>query len=73
MNIFCNYHYFLGYCSNIIQDFNRQNELFITEQRRQKAMVGRVEKIEITYEGPPGKEILVMNKNLSTPYDCAKR
>ena len=35
--------------------------------------VGRVEKIEVNVEGPPETTTLVMNKDLSTPFDCARR
>ncbi|XP_018569116.1 39S ribosomal protein L39, mitochondrial [Anoplophora glabripennis] len=58
--------------SSISEESKRQNDLFITEQKRQKELVGRIEKIEISYEGAPENVTLVMNKNLSTPYDCAK-
>lgn len=51
----------------------RQSDLFKEEVKRQKASVGRIEKIDIVCEGPKGPVNLVMNKNLSTPYDCAKR
>lgn len=43
------------------------------ERKRQKEAVGRVEKITVKYEGVPERKELVMNKNISTPYDCAKR
>ncbi|XP_057664271.1 39S ribosomal protein L39, mitochondrial [Diorhabda carinulata] len=56
----------------ISDDRKQQNDLFNDEQSRQKEAVGRVEKIEISYEGIPKNEVLVMNKNISTPYDCAK-
>lgn len=51
----------------------RQNELFDQEQKRQKESVGRIEKIEVRYLGVPNDMTLVMNKNLSTPYNCAQR
>lgn len=51
----------------------RQSNLFKDEVKRQKAGVGRIEKIEVVCEGPKGSSTLVMNKNISTPYDCAKR
>lgn len=56
-----------------MEESKRQHDLFLAEQKRQKETVGRIEKIEINYEGPPGSEVFIMNKNLSTPYDCAKR
>lgn len=51
----------------------RRSELFTLEQRRQRDRVGRVEKIEIRYQGLPGDTTLLMNKGLSTPYNCAQR
>lgn len=50
-----------------------QNELFDLEKKRQKDIVGRIEKIEVRYLGLPEDTTLVMNKNLSTPYSCAQR
>ncbi|KAH9494595.1 54S ribosomal protein L39, mitochondrial [Bulinus truncatus] len=46
-------------------------ELFEQEQQRQTALVTRVEKIEVKYKGLPEACTLIMNKNLSTPYNCA--
>ncbi|KAK9890969.1 hypothetical protein WA026_013306 [Henosepilachna vigintioctopunctata] len=54
------------------EELTRQNILFNNEKKRQKEMVGRIEKIEIEYEGPQDKKVLMMNKNISTPYDCAR-
>ncbi|KAL3287776.1 hypothetical protein HHI36_002238 [Cryptolaemus montrouzieri] len=63
-------------CSNsrgiTTEELNRQNELFSSEKKRQKEKVGRIEKIEVEYEGSQNKTQLVMNKNISTPYDCAR-
>ncbi|XP_072387307.1 large ribosomal subunit protein mL39 [Diabrotica undecimpunctata] len=53
-------------------DTKQQNDIFNMEQSRQKETVGRIEKIEVNYVGTPKNEILIMNKNISTPYDCAK-
>lgn len=50
----------------------KRNELFDYEKKRQRAAVGRIEKIEVKYSGPSDDVTLVMNKNLSTPYDCAR-
>lgn len=49
----------------------KKNELFSKEMKRQKALVTRVEKIEVTYRGVPNDCTLMMNKNISTPYNCA--
>ncbi|XP_049880150.1 39S ribosomal protein L39, mitochondrial [Pectinophora gossypiella] len=50
----------------------RRDHLFTLEKKRQVEKVGRVEKIEVRYKGVPNDCTLVMNKNISTPYDCAK-
>lgn len=50
-----------------------QNELFDVEKKRQRVAVGRIEKIEVQYLGLPEDTQLIMNANLSTPFDCAKR
>lgn len=55
--------------SNIIE---KQNELFNNELRRQQNAVGRIEKINVVYKGLPENAELIMNKNLSTPYNCAQ-
>ncbi|KAL1514083.1 hypothetical protein ABEB36_003403 [Hypothenemus hampei] len=54
------------------EEYQRQSEIFISEQKRQRESLGRIEKIDIQYEGPPENCNFVMNKNISTPYDCAK-
>lgn len=48
------------------------SSLFTEEQRRQRESVGRIEKIEIRYLGTPTDTTLIMNRGLSTPYDCAR-
>ncbi|XP_063226831.1 large ribosomal subunit protein mL39 isoform X2 [Bacillus rossius redtenbacheri] len=50
----------------------RRSELFSREQRRQYEAVGRIEKIEVTCTGGPEDAKLLMNKNISTPHDCAQ-
>ncbi|XP_018333096.1 39S ribosomal protein L39, mitochondrial [Agrilus planipennis] len=54
------------------EESERQSNLFRLEKVRQKESVGRIEKIEVQYAGPPNETTLIMNKNISTPYDCAK-
>lgn len=49
-----------------------RNELFDNEKKRQIALVSRIEKIEVEVKGPPEDVTLLMNKNLSTPYNCAQ-
>ncbi|XP_015596238.1 39S ribosomal protein L39, mitochondrial [Cephus cinctus] len=50
----------------------KRNQLYDEELKRQRAAVGRIEKIDVKYHGPTEEVILAMNKNLSTPHDCAK-
>jgi len=51
-----------------------RNELFTKEKERQLSLYPRIEKIEVKYAGKshPGS-VFVMNKALSTPYNCAMR
>lgn len=51
-----------------------RNELFTKEKERQLSLYPRIEKIEVKYTGKshPGT-VFVMNKALSTPYNCAMR
>ncbi|XP_053618530.1 large ribosomal subunit protein mL39 [Plodia interpunctella] len=51
---------------------DRRNHLFTLEKKRQHENVGRIEKIEVNYKGIPNDCVLVMNKDISTPYDCAR-
>lgn len=50
----------------------RRNHLFTLEKKRQVEKVGRVEKIEVKYKGVPNDCTLILNKDLSTPHDCAR-
>lgn len=52
---------------------DEQNQLFDEERERQINKVGRIEKIDVSYNGKPRNAVLSLNKNLSTPYDIAKR
>lgn len=56
-------------CAEIIQ---RRSDLFSLEKKRQSQNVGRIEKIEVRFLGVPNDTTLVMNKGLSTPYNCAQ-
>lgn len=51
----------------------RRTELFTLEQKRQREQIGRIEKIEVRYLGLPNDTTLIMNKGISTPYNCAQR
>lgn len=49
------------------------NNIFQKELERQRAMTARIEKIRVLIDSQPGRDTeLIMNKNLSTPFDCAK-
>lgn len=50
----------------------RRNLLFEEEKKKQRAALGRVEKIEVKYMSLVEEITLVMNKYISTPADCAK-
>lgn len=50
----------------------KRNRIFDFEQKKQRDNVGRIEKIDIRYMGTPSDTTMVMNKNLSTPYNCAQ-
>ncbi|XP_047035210.1 39S ribosomal protein L39, mitochondrial [Helicoverpa zea] len=51
---------------------DRRYHLFTLEKKRQAEKIGRIEKIEVQYKGIPNDCTLVMNKGISTPYDCAR-
>lgn len=63
----------LGWSSTRDSIRKYQNELFNLEKKRQRDAVGRIEKIEVRFLGLPEDTTLVMNKDLSTPYNCAQR
>ena len=68
---------FLGYVSTRrltnVEVRRKRNELFDLEKQRQTSLVQRVEKIEVQYNGLPELCTLIMNKGMSTPYNCAMR
>ena len=48
--------------------------IFETELKRQQSLVTRLEKIEVQYQGLNDENTqLIMNKGVSTPYNCAQR
>nr|SVE73701.1 EOG090X0A3R [Daphnia atkinsoni] len=57
-----------------IDDIRRRRlTIFDKEYKRQQALIPRLEKIEVNYEGLDNEAItLVMNKGVSTPYNCAQ-
>ncbi|KAF4532574.1 hypothetical protein B566_EDAN008499 [Ephemera danica] len=50
----------------------RRNELFSKELTKQRNNIGRIEKIEVQYKGVPEDMTLIMNKHISTPFDCTR-
>jgi len=56
-----------------MSDIKRMNDIFSRERNRQREEVGRIEKIDVTVHAPGHSMKMEMNKNLSTPYDCARR
>ncbi|XP_054714819.1 39S ribosomal protein L39, mitochondrial-like [Uloborus diversus] len=48
-----------------------KNELFDKEKLRQQSLITRIQKIEVKYIGVPTDCVLMMNRNISTPYNCA--
>ena len=74
-----NIHEFSGLCTSSSRNLTnsevrkKRNALFDEEKNRQLSFVKRIEKIQVEYKGPPEDCTLLMNKNLSTPYNCAMR
>jgi len=68
--------YFAGYSSGAVTNEmvrQKRNKLFSEEKARQLSLISRVEKIEVRHVGPPEDCVLLMNKGLSTPFNCAMR
>jgi hypothetical protein len=59
--------------SRIQETRNKRVSLYDKEWKRQQALISRLEKIEVSYEGQPENAILIMNKGVSTPFNCAQR
>lgn len=51
----------------------KRSALFTKEKERQLKEIGRIQKINVEYEGLPKNGTFLMNKFASTPFDCAKR
>lgn len=51
---------------------HKRNLLFTKEKKRQNENIGRIEKIEVQYTGTPEDVTLIMNKGISTPFNCAQ-
>ena len=63
---------YVGYAS-FDEIIAKRNEIFDREKKKQFEAVGRIEKIEVRYLGVPEDQTFIMNKHISTPFDCAKR
>lgn len=50
----------------------RRSQLFDEEKRRQRSELGRIEKIEVKYKSVEDEIVMAMNRNISTPFDCAR-
>ncbi|XP_061571570.1 39S ribosomal protein L39, mitochondrial [Cololabis saira] len=52
---------------------SERNAIFSREQARQRAVYPRIEKIEVSMEGPGlDGTLLIMNRGMSTPLSCAR-
>lgn len=51
----------------------KRSKMFSEEKENQFKAIGRIEKMEVEYIGKPENVVFMMNKNISTPYDCARR
>ncbi|XP_071111344.1 large ribosomal subunit protein mL39-like isoform X1 [Haliotis cracherodii] len=49
----------------------KRNAIFDEERKRQLSLITRIEKIQVEHVGPPEDCSLVMNRGLSTPFNCA--
>ncbi|CAB0016753.1 unnamed protein product [Nesidiocoris tenuis] len=58
--------------SSFASIIEKQNRLFTGELERQRNDIGRIEKIEVSYEGRPENKTIIMNKFLSSPYDATR-
>jgi len=59
-------------CLSYEEIIRKRNRIFDFEQKKQRDNVGRIEKIEVRFMGTPKDETMLMNKNISTPYNCAQ-
>jgi len=59
------------FCATTLEP-QRQSELFVLEKQRQIELIGRIEKIEVNVQHGNENVSLMMNKHISTPYQCAK-
>jgi len=50
----------------------KRSQMFEQEKKRQLNLIPRLEKIEVQYQGVPEDATLILNKNISTPYNVAQ-
>jgi len=51
---------------------SERSRCFTEELNRQRRLVTRIEKIEVHYKGVPKDSTLIMNRHISTPYNCSQ-
>ncbi|KAL1128924.1 hypothetical protein AAG570_013458, partial [Ranatra chinensis] len=71
------YHFYLTFkgcvhAASVPSVVQRQNDIFNVELAKCHSKIGRIEKIEVQYNGTPEPCKLMMNKNISTPYNVAQ-
>ena len=50
----------------------KRSKLFEDEKKKQLNRIPRLEKIEVKYVGTPEEAVMIMNKNISSPYNVAQ-
>ncbi|XP_012219502.1 large ribosomal subunit protein mL39 [Linepithema humile] len=50
----------------------RRSQMFDEQKRKQQSELGRIQKVEVKYKSAEDEVVMQMNRNISTPYDCAK-
>lgn len=56
----------------LLNEALRRSNIFTSEKKKQHESVGRVNKIQVEVTSDFGNELLMMNQDISTPYDCAR-
>lgn len=69
LSYFCSKRYYSTITNESVRMI--KNDLFNKEKLRQQSLITRIEKIEVSYRGVPNDVTLMMNKNVSTPFNCA--
>ena len=55
-----------------VQIRQRRSSLFDDERKKQLNNIARLEKIEVKYVGVPEDAIMIMNRDISTPFNVAQ-